>query len=284
MNCRSNPPLISVVVAVFNAKATLQQCIDSFARQSYAHKELVVIDGASTDGSVELLAANRQLLGYWISEPDSGIYSAWNKALDHAQGEWICFLGADDYFWNDDALALMSEHLQQLAPDIDVAYGEVKVVNAHGSVVHPFGAPWPKVRRRFKQLMSIPHQGTMHRRSLFQRHGRFDESFRIAGDYELLLRELKTAEACFVPNVVVAAMRQGGGISSTPDNAWVVLKETRQAQLKNGLYLPGLYWLLAVVRLGLRFALWRVFGERATRRALDLGRRVMGLPPFWTRT
>jgi hypothetical protein len=165
-----------------------------------------------------------------------------------------------------------------------VAYGEIRVVNAYGAVIHPAGAPWPEVRRRFRQLMSIPHQGTMHRRSLFQRHGRFDESFRIAGDYELLLRELKTGQACFVPNVVVAAMRQGGGISSTPGNAWVVLRETRQAQLKNGLYLPGMYWLLAVARLGLRLALWRVVGERATRHALDLGRRVMGLPPFWTRT
>jgi glycosyltransferase involved in cell wall biosynthesis len=277
-------PLISVVVAVFNGKATLQQCIDSFAQQGYPHKELIVIDGGSTDGSVEVLAANRHMLGYWISEPDRGIYSAWNKALNHAHGEWICFLGADDYFWNEDALTLMSAQLQQLPPNIEVAYGEIRVVNAHGAVIHPFGAPWHKVKRRFRQLMSIPHQGTMHRRSLFERHGRFDESFRIAGDYELLLRELKTADACFVPNVVVSAMRQGGGISSTPGNAWVVLRETRQAQLKNGLYLPGIYWLLAVSRQSLRFALWHVLGERATRQALDIGRRLLGLPPFWTKT
>lgn len=277
-------PLISVVVAVFNGKATLQQCLDSFARQSYARKELIVIDGGSTDGSVDILAANRHVLGYWVSEPDGGIYNAWNKALDHVNGEWICFLGADDYFWNEISLALMSAQLHQLPAGIDVAYGEIRVVNAQGAVIHPFGVPWHGVKRRFRQLMSIPHQGTMHRRSLFQRHGRFDESFRIAGDYELLLRELKTADAFFVPNVIVSAMRQGGGISSTPGNAWVVLRETRRAQLKNGLYLPGIYWLLAVVRLGVRFALWRVLGEDATRRALDMGRRLMGLPPFWTRT
>ena len=277
-------PLISVVVAVFNGKATLQQCIDSFACQTYAHKELIIIDGGSTDGSVELLAANQDILGYWISEPDRGIYSAWNKALNHAKGEWICFLGADDYFWNEDALMLMGAQLQLLPSGIDVAYGEIMVVNARGAVIHPFGAPWQQVRRRFRQLMSIPHQGTMHRRSLFQRHGRFDESFRIAGDYELLLRELKTADACFIPGVVVSAMRQGGGISSTPANAWVVLNETRQAQRKNGLHVPGPYWMLAVARLGVRSALWWLLGERATRQALDLGRRLQGLPPFWTKT
>ena len=277
-------PLISVIVAVFNGKATLQQCIDSFSQQSYANKELIVIDGGSTDGSVDVLMANRDALQYWVSEPDRGIYSAWNKALDHARGDWICFLGADDYFWSGDALALMSEQLQQLPSHIEVAYGEIRVVNAHGMVIHPAGVPWASVSRRFRQLMSIPHQGTMHRRSLFQRHGRFDEAFRIAGDYELLLRELKTADAFFVPNVVVSAMRQGGGISSTPGNAWIVLKETRRAQLKNGLYLPGIYWLLAVGRLGVRFVLWGVIGEQATRRALDMGRRLLGLPPFWTRT
>ena len=154
MNHRS-APLISVVVAVFNGKATLKQCIDSFARQTYANKELIVIDGGSKDGSVDLLAANHHVLSYWISEPDRGIYSAWNKALNQAKGEWLCFLGADDYFWNEDALTLMSAQLQQLPSSIEVAYGEVMVVNALGAVIHPSGTPWHKVRRRFRQLMSI---------------------------------------------------------------------------------------------------------------------------------
>ena len=90
-------PLISVVTAVFNCKSTLQQCLDSVAQQTYAHIELIVIDGGSTDGTVELIQANAQRIAYWISEPDRGIYNAWNKALAKATGDWICFLGTDDY-------------------------------------------------------------------------------------------------------------------------------------------------------------------------------------------
>jgi len=281
---RMDTPLISVVVAVFNARATLQQCVDGFASQTYANKELVVIDGGSTDGTVEILRRNQETFAYWISEPDRGIYSAWNKALRQCRGDWICFLGADDYFWDDQVLAHLVPRLVELPPQLRVAYGSIMIVSASGEDVHPFGGPWPQVRTRFRQLMSIPHQATMHRRSLFDRHGMFDESFRIAGDHELLLRELKSADACFLPDIVVAAMRQGGGISTTPSNAWTVLFETRRAQRLNGIRWPGVLWMAAIGRLCLRWILWSTLGERRTRRALDVGRRLMGLPPFWTRT
>jgi glycosyltransferase involved in cell wall biosynthesis len=277
-------PLITVVVAVFNGSSTLQQCIDSVARQTYAKRELIVIDGASTDGTVELLRNNQNAISYWVSEPDRGIFSAWNKALKRAHGEWICFLGADDYLWDEKVLEQMSARLRDMPGDVDVAYGKIMIVNSKGDDIHLFGTSWDKVRSRFKQLMSIPHQATMHRRSLFQRHGDFDESFRIAGDYEFLLRELKSAEARFIPDVIVAAMRQGGGISSTPANAWVVLRETRKAQLKHGFRVPGAYYLLAASRLWLRSLLWNILGERSTRKMLDVGRRAMGLPPFWTKS
>ena len=90
-------PLISIVVSVFNGADTLQQCIDSVTDQTYPAVELIVIDGGSTDGTREILLRNASKLAYWVSEPDRGIYHAWNKALVHAQGDWISFLGADDY-------------------------------------------------------------------------------------------------------------------------------------------------------------------------------------------
>jgi glycosyltransferase involved in cell wall biosynthesis len=92
--------MISVIVAVFNGAKTLQQCIDSVAGQTYPHKELIVIDGGSIDGTREILEGDATKLAYWVSEPDRGIYHAWNKALARARGDWICFLGADDYLWS----------------------------------------------------------------------------------------------------------------------------------------------------------------------------------------
>lgn len=277
-------PLISVITATFNAARFLPDTIRSIRAQRYPDFEWIVIDGGSTDSTVELLKENDDIIDYWLSEPDRGIYSAWNKGLLQAQGEWICFLGADDYFWDAHALALMAERLEKLPAHVRVAYGQVMLISIIGQVIHAFGKPWEDVKWRFRQEMCIPHQGTMHRRSLFEQHGEFDESFRIAGDYEFLLRELKSADARFIPYITVAAMRQGGGISSVPKNSLVVLLESRRAQRMNGLRFPGWIWLMSLVRLYLRMLLWKILGERQARKMLDLGRRMMGLPPFWTKT
>ncbi|MDH4088423.1 MAG: glycosyltransferase [Nitrospira sp.] len=278
------PPLISIVVAAYNGAATLQQCINSVALQTYPHKELIIIDGGSTDGTAELLKTNQQLITYWSSEPDQGIYHAWNKALPRARGEWICFLGADDHFWDEHVLTKMAEELAKLPADIRVAYGQIMLLNGAGEGLYAIGEPWERLKQRFLKSMCIPHPGMMHRRSLFEQHGGFDESFRIAGDYELLLRELKTADAVFVQELVMVGMRQGEGESSHPAATLRVLQETRRAQRMHGQWLPSSRWLFSVMKVYLRLLLWRVFGEPIARKTLDFGRRLMGQPAYWTRT
>jgi hypothetical protein len=277
-------PLISVVVATFNAVKTLGGCLDSVVQQTYPHKELIIIDGGSKDGTVELLEAYNQKIRYWISEPDRGIYHAWNKALLRARGEWICFLGADDHFWDEHVLTRMAEELVKLPPPTRVAYGQIMLLNGAGEGLYAIGEPWERLKQRFLKSMCIPHPGMMHRRSLFAQHGGFDESFRIAGDYELLLRELKTADATFIPNLVTVGMRQGKGESSHPAATLRVLQETRRAQRMHGQWFPSSRWLFSVLKVYLRLLLWRVFGEPIARKALDFGRRVMGQPAYWTRT
>jgi len=277
-------PSVSVIIAVFNGVATLQHCIDSVARQTYPQKELIIIDGGSNDGTVELLEANNHKISYWISEPDRGIYHAWNKALRKANGEWLCFLGADDYFWNEHVLANMAGKLEKLPPDIRVAYAQIMLVGRQGEQLYPIGEPWEQVRSRFQSCMCIPHPGTMHRRTLFERHGTFDDSFQIAGDYEMLLRELKTADAAFVPDVIAVGMRQGAGKSSYPAAALLSLNETRRAQRLHGQRFPSLSWVMLWIKVCLRMVVWRIVGEEMARKAFDLGRRLMGQPDHWTRT
>lgn len=269
-----SPPLISIIVAVFNGAKTLPQCIDSVLRQTYQNKELIIIDGGSKDGTVELLAEHSDKINYWISEPDRGIYSAWNKALPLAKGEWICFVGADDFFWDAQVLELMAAQLVMIPPDIRVAYGQIMLLNNNGEILYPIGKPWKKIKERFKQIMCVPHPGLMHRRSLFEQHGNFDESFRIAGDYELLLRELKTADAFFVPNLIIIAMRQGG-VSSDPANGLLAMREMRHAQQLHGQRLPGWIWLTTTSRVYVRLLLWRILGKGLTWKALGLYRRIL---------
>ncbi|MFI3222559.1 MAG: glycosyltransferase family 2 protein [Methylococcaceae bacterium] len=276
-------PLITIIIAVFNGARTLQQCIDSIAQQSYANKQLIIIDGGSTDGTVELLQANDQSISYWVSEPDKGIYNAWNKGLLKAEGEWICFLGADDYFLDIHVLEKMSQELIKLSSDVKVAYGQIMLVNDKGVELYLYGESWHKAKKRFNKTMTIPHPGAMHNRKLFEQHGFFDETFEIAGDYEMLLRELVSADAKFIPNLITVVMPQGG-ISSNPKNSLSQLYEIRRAQRIHVSLLPSVNWLLALTRIYIRLILWKVIGEQQTRKVLDLGRRIMGLPPHWTRT
>ncbi|MGZ4975872.1 MAG: glycosyltransferase family 2 protein [Methylobacter sp.] len=280
---QKDAPLISIIIAVFNCAKTLQQCIDSVAQQTYANKELIIIDGGSKDGTVDVLESNGDKLGYWLSEPDNGIYNAWNKGLSQAKGEWICFLGADDFFWDAQVLERMAAQLATVPADIRVAYGQIMLLNNDGKNLYPIGEPWQGVKERFKQVMSIPHPGLMHRRGLFEQHGNFDESFRIGGDYELLLRELKAANAVFVPGLIMVGMRQGG-LSSSPANSVESMWDIRRAQKMHGLRVPGLFWIMAMTRVYMRLILWSLIGEDMTRKFIDFGRKIKGLPPYWTKT
>lgn len=272
-----------MIVAVYNGKATLQQCIDSVAQQTYPNKELIIIDGGSKDGTVELLEKNCSKFSYWISEPDRGIYNAWNKGLERAQGEWVCFLGADDYFWDATVLERIADKLALLPPKIRVAYGQIMLIGTGGESPRPKGEPWQKTKEFFKRYMCIPHVGTMHRKSLFEKHGKFDESFRIAGDYELLLRELKSGDAVFLPDIITAGQRLGG-ISTAPENYLRTLRESWRAQRMHGKLFPGKYLRKEMTNECLKLFLWKVFGDRLARKLLDLRRRIRGLPPHWTKT
>ena len=275
-------PLITIIIAVFNGTKTLQQCIDSVANQTYSNTELIIIDGGSKDGSVDLLKVNQNKIHYWVSEPDNGIYNAWNKGLIHATGDWICFLGADDYFWDDYVLEGMVGTLCRLSDDVNVAYGEVMLLTKDDQTLYKIGKPWHHVKHLFPKSMSIPHPGLMQRNSLFKKHGHFDESYRIVGDYEFLLRELKGGDAAFIP-LVIAGVRQGG-VSCNSGNSLTLLKEVRRAQIKHGFYIPSFLWLLAVLRIVIRKSLWFMLGEIRARKLLDLGRRIYGLPAYWTKT
>lgn len=280
----NHEPLISVIVAVFNGAQTLQRCIDSVADQTYPHKELIIMDGGSTDGTVDILRVNDDKIAYWKSEPDRGIYHAWNKALDQVKGDWICFLGSDDYFWQLDVLERMREHLVKAASaKICVVYGQVAVVTDQGKVLQIIGKPWEKVQKRFLQIMTIPHTGLMHHKSLFELHGKFDEGFQITGDYELLLRELKVKKAEFTPNVIVTGM-QRGGVSANPANYIQSLKEIARARHKNKVIIMiPVQWMWSYVKAVGRVFLIRLVGDKGAGCLADFYRWLTGRPRYWTK-
>jgi glycosyltransferase involved in cell wall biosynthesis len=276
-------PIISIIVAAFNRGGTLQRCIDSVAGQTHAAKELILMDGGSTDGTLDIIRANERKIAHWRSEPDRGIYHAWNKGLAVARGEWMAFLGADDYLHDPRALEQMSGHLAAESTAHRIVYGRVIVVDAAGAEILRLGAPWASARASFMAgTTCLPTPAVMFHRNLFREHGRFDETFSIAGDYEFLLRELKNAEPKFVAELVVTDM-QYGGISSRPESTLISLREMRSARVKHGLAGLNLKYLAALAGVRLRLLLWQIAGEQAARRILDWGRWLLGKPPFWTK-
>lgn len=277
-------PLVTFIVAVFNGRSTLQRCIDSVARQTSGSKELIVIDGGSTDGSVEVIKANQCAIRDWVSEPDRGIYHAWNKGLRRAHGEWICFLGADDYLHDSTVLERISHHLIDAPAQHRIVYGQVAMVDRDGVEVIRLGMPWNNARKLFIQgTYCLPTPGLMFHRSLFQSLGGFDESSRIAGDYEFLLRELKTEDPRYLPQIIVTDM-QHGGISSRPENTLISLREMQAARKKHGLPTFNLHYVAALAKAYMRLLLWRALGEKSARCAMDWGRRLAGKPAYWTKT
>jgi len=226
-------PRISVIIAVLNGARTLQATLDSILAQTYDQVEVVVMDGGSTDGTTELLERNGDRITFWASEPDTGVYNAWNKALDHVTGDWVLFLGADDHLHDPEVLAGVAAALAADRGAHRVAFGDMDKHNADGSLYPRRGRPWTKGRRKwFRRGHMIPHPATFHHRSLFD-EGRFDEGFAIAGDYEFLLRELTGHDPLFVP-VLVSDMG-AAGLSDRPSRKYQVAREVYRARHMHGI-------------------------------------------------
>jgi glycosyltransferase involved in cell wall biosynthesis len=272
-------PLVSIVVATRNSARILPDCLSSIERQSYRQREIVVIDGASADGTPDILRAAGGRIAYWSSEPDTGLYNAWNKAIAHAKGEWLCFLGADDAFADGGSLEALVRAAAG-ARGARVIYGRANLVSAKGTVAQTVGKPWPEAREDLLAGFMLPHPATLHHRSLFEERGSFDESYRIAGDYELLLRELARKDAGFVDRVVVNVRL--GGMSSRAEAIHAALREVSRARRAHGLGAPPARLRLALATSWIGARLHRVLGERAFNRMADLYRVVRGKPRVWS--
>ncbi|MCX5849976.1 MAG: glycosyltransferase family 2 protein [Deltaproteobacteria bacterium] len=269
--------MVSIVIAVMNSADSLEKCIVSCLTQSYSNIELIVIDGGSVDGSVDIIEKYSPQMAYWESNPDRGICHAWNKALKIIRGDWICFLGADDYFWNGESVAELIPflHMAEMSA-IRIVYAKVAIVNSAGDILWISGLPWEKIRRRFYSYMQLSHQGVMHHRSLFECHGPFNENLSIAGDYELLLRELVSNKPLFASDVILAAMVQGGK-SNNPKNSMKMFREMHYARMIHVSRLPSVYSIMRFLKVSTRILMVKLIGEQRTRRLILAFRQSLRL-------
>jgi glycosyltransferase involved in cell wall biosynthesis len=220
------PHCISIIVATYNAENTLQATLDSIRTQKTSEVELIVIDGLSTDKTLSIIDNNKDIVDVFVSEPDSGIYDAWNKGVALCSGEWIAFVGADDVYTPSGLLCylnkikLVSESCEYISSRV-----RYKPLRGHARNV---GAKWSWPA--FQRTMTVAHGGSLHRKSLYSRLGIYDKSYRICGDYEFLLRARGELQVEFIDEVTLEM--SGGGVSNT--NLNLVYLEASRAKYESG--------------------------------------------------
>lgn len=197
--------MISIVSATYNASKTIEKMILSVLEQkNFSNIEFIIIDGESKDETVNIIKKYSQYIDYWISEPDKGIYNAFNKGVKKATGKYIYFLGSDDYLSNN---IIMNEMEQYLNKNIDIVCGKVYLLDSILNIRKISGKFLSKQEILSGQM--APHQGMFMKRELALKY-KFNEEYRIASDYELFLRAiLDGAKIMFIDLVIANYNVQG---------------------------------------------------------------------------
>lgn len=218
-------PRISLITVVFNGAATVEETIRSVIAQTYGNVEYLVIDGGSTDSTLDVIRKYENNIDYWVSEKDAGIYDAMNKGIALASGEIVGLINADDFLAAPDVLARVAKVFED--PEIDACYGDLCYVRqADRSVIVRY---WESSEFRapaFEKGWCPPHPTFYVRRKIYERFGVFDLSYKIASDIELMMRflEIYKVRAKYIPEVLVE-MRMGGTTNRSLSN---ILKQNRE--------------------------------------------------------
>ena len=203
---------VSVITVCFNAEATIERCLESVRKQRNASFEHIVIDGGSSDRTIDILKSYFPHERNWISETDRGIYDAMNKGAARARGEIITFLNADDFYASDDVLAAVLETTS--TEDWDILSGDVDIFRPHSmSVTRRYRADHFTLERLHLGWMP-PHPATFLRKDLFDELDGFKPYYKIAGDFEFCLRAFLSRHAKYQSINKTFTMMQGGGASS----------------------------------------------------------------------
>lgn len=198
---------ISIIVATYNSEKTLRRCIDSILPQLEPDGELLIIDGNSKDTTMEIVRSYGAKIVYSVSEPDRGVYDAWNKGIKKARGRWIAFVGSDDLMLPD-AFSHYRSFFALHGEDFDLVCGKLYFVNAEGKILRKVGEPWNWKKLAHRQLQ-FAHPGMLHNKRIFERIGLFDISYRICADSDFLQRLGPDSSGGFIDEYLVR-MSQGG--------------------------------------------------------------------------
>lgn len=237
---------ISLITIVYNAHDTISKCIDSVIGQNYSDIEYIIIDGGSTDGTLQVIDQYRPHIHIFISEPDKGIYDAMNKGIALASGEIVGTLNADDFFVNEDVLSSVAAAF--LAQETEIVYGNLHYVNPAGKVIRKWQSS-ECGKNSFNWGFMPPHPTFYCRRYLFEKLGFYRLEYGSAGDYELMVRFMhKYHIKSHYLNTVMVKMQVGGVSNKNIINRFKAWSNDFKAMKTNGVRYPLLALTLKPLR------------------------------------
>ena len=212
---------ISIITVNFNNTEGLQRTVKSVVNQRFSGYDFVIIDGASTDGSVEIINENSSKINYWVSEPDNGIYNAMNKGIRKAKGEYLLFLNSGDELLDADSLFNVAEHLH----NEEIIYTDIVIKNKQSSYVRQYPD-----KLSFSQLLfdSLPHhQATFIHKNLFEQFGYYDESYKICSDWAFFINAICKHNVPYKHLHLTLSIYHLDGISSSKEYEKLIQTERR---------------------------------------------------------
>ena len=243
----SNRPLITIITASYNSARTIRDTLDSVAGQCYPHIEHLIVDGGSTDETLDIIQSYPHISRV-ISESDRGIYDAMNKGIRIASGQIIGILNSDDFYAHSEVITRVVNRMLQTRSR--TLYGDLIYIDPlRSNRLIRYWVSGVGTRRSWYLGWMPPHPTFFVDRSIYETYGCFNETLKSAADYEIMLRFLfkHEVETCYLPEVIVH-MRDGGQSSANLRNRWRGNREDRRAWLLNGLRAPFYTTLLKPLR------------------------------------
>lgn len=247
-------PIFSIITITYNAEATVESTIKSVLKQTYPNIEYIIVDGASNDGTINIIERYKSRINKFISEKDTGIYDAMNKGLNMATGDYVWFVNAGDTIYESNTLSNIAEQISKQPMLPGIIYGETAIIDDTGSFIYMrrLKAPEKLGWRSFKNGMLVSHQSFIVKREIAPL---YNQKYRFSADFDWCIRCMKKTDSIYNSHLVLSNYLNEG---ATTRNMKASLKERFKIMCE---YYGRIPTYLRHIKFAIRFALSKFTGK-----------------------